>query len=252
VTDEPIALQLYTLRDATRADMVGTLRRVAEIGYRAVEFAGWGDASPSSVRAALDAEGLRAVGAHVPFERFESDRDRALEECREVGCESVVVPSVPEVHLGSVESVRSLARRLSEHAEAAALAGLRLGFHNHAAELESIDGTTPWHVLVGETDPEFIAFEVDLYWAAYAGADPAAVLRAAPGRVPLVHAKDMAAGSRIDLPAGEGTLPWPEIVAAARVAGVRWFITEQDNPTDPFRDVETALRNLRRILADTQ
>jgi sugar phosphate isomerase/epimerase len=252
MNDERFAVQLYTLRDATKIDMLGTLRRVARIGYRAVEFAGWGNAAPADIRVVLEEEGMRVVGAHLPFERFESDRDRAIGECLQIGCETAVLPSVPREHLASVDAVRELARHLTGFADAVQAAGLGFAFHNHATELESIDGTTPWHVLVAETSPDLVAFEVDLYWAAYAGADPAAVLRAAPGRVPLVHAKDMAAGSRVDVPAGEGTLPWPEIVAAAGVAGVRWFIAEQDNPADPFRDVETALRNLRKLQAPNE
>lgn len=246
-----IALQLYTLRDATRGDMIGALQRVAEIGYRAVEFAGWGDADTTRIRATLDATGIRAVAAHVPFERWEAERDRALGELLDVGCETAVVPSVPASWLASIDAVRDLARRFSHHAAAAREAGLGFAFHNHASELESLDGTTAWHVLVAETRPDDVSFEVDLYWVAYAGADPAAVLRAAPGRVPLVHAKDMAVGARSDAPAGEGSLDWAGIVAAADSAGVRWYIAEQDEPADPFRDAETAFRNLSRLLRPT-
>ncbi len=245
-----IGVQLYTLRDATRSDMVGTLRRVAAMGFPGVEFAGWGNSSPTGIRRVLDDTGLQAIAAHVAWERWESDRDAALAECREVGCETAVVPSVPEELLRDVDAVRDLARRFDAHARAAREAGLAFAFHNHATELESIDGTTPWHVLVAETSPELVHFEVDLYWVAYAGADPAAIVRAAPGRVPLVHAKDMAVGSRADLPAGSGTLDWTGITAAAAEGGVRWYIAEQDNPQDPFPDVKTALRNLRGLLAE--
>jgi sugar phosphate isomerase/epimerase len=157
---------------------------------------------------------------------------------------------VPRELFRDVEAVRDLARRFDAHARAAQNAGLAFAFHNHATELESIDGTTPWHVLVGETSPELVFFEVDLYWVAYAGADPAGTVRAAPGRVPLVHAKDMAVGSRADLPAGVGTLDWTAIAAAAAESQVRWYIAEQDNPQDPFPDVETALGNLRRLLGE--
>jgi hypothetical protein len=76
------------------------------------------------------------------------------------------VPSVPRELLGDVDSVRDLARRFDGHARAAGDAGLDFAFHNHATELESIDGTTPWHVLVAETSPELVQFEVDLYWVA--------------------------------------------------------------------------------------
>ena len=251
MTRESIGVQLYTLREATKTDMVGTLQRVARIGYGAVEFAGWGNATPAEVRRALDATGILAIAIHVPWERWEGDRDAALAECREIGCEWAVLPSVPAPQLADVAAVRRLAARVEEFAAAARDAGLRFAFHNHATELVPTDGTTPWHVVLEETSAH-VDFEVDLYWAAYAGADPAAVLRAAAGRVPLVHAKDIDLPSKADAPVGEGDLLWPEILATARETGVRWHIVEQDTPGDPFRDVETALRNLRRLLDEAR
>ena len=247
MTRESIGVQLYTLREATKTDMVGTLQRVARMGYGAVEFAGWGHATPAEVHRTLEAEGIIAIATHVPWERWEGDRDAALAECREVGCEWAVLPSVPAPQLADVAAVRRLAARMEGFAAAARDAGLRFAFHNHAAELTASDGTTPWHILVHETSGD-VAFEFDLYWAAYAGADPAALLRAAAGRVPLVHAKDIDLPSRVDAPLGEGHLRWSAILASARETGVRWYIVEQDTPSDPFRDVETALRNLRRLL----
>ena len=114
---------------------------------------------------------------------------------------------------------------------------MRLGYHNHAFEFEPLDGTTVWDVLLAELPPE-IELELDVYWAAVGGRDPVAEIQANSDRVRLLHMKDMAPGAEPhDAPAGHGVLPFPEIVEAARSAGVDWFVVEQDEPDDALEDV---------------
>ena len=111
-TPETIALQLYTLRQETAGDFLGTLRRVAEIGYRAVEFAGYGGIPVPDLRVALDGLGLRSMGAHVPLAAFEERLPDALAELNRLGCQYAVLPSVPEDHRSSTDAARQLARTL--------------------------------------------------------------------------------------------------------------------------------------------
>lgn len=245
---ESIALQMYTLRAAAANDLLGTLRRAAAIGYRAVEFAGLGGVSATEVRSVLDELAVRAIAAHLPYEEVAADPGRALATCRQLGCEWLVVPSVPGAMRADRAALATLCHRFEELAAECRGAGLRFAYHNHDFEFARFAGTTMWDIIVGETSPEFVDLELDLYWATYAGADPVTLLQAAAGRIPLVHAKDMAHHERRDAPVGEGRLRWPELIAAARGAGVRWYIVEQDEPTDPFSDVERSLANLRRVL----
>jgi sugar phosphate isomerase/epimerase len=252
-----IGLQLYTVREQTVRDMPGTLRRVAEIGYGAVEFAGWGSSMPREIREVLDGEGIRAIGAHVPFVDLETRPLQALAECAIVGCDWVVVPSVPEGWRSSPEQVGRLGERLNSLGELCRAEGLRLAYHNHDVEFMPLDGAdrpdgngalTAWSIVAAETSPELVDLELDLYWAAFAGREPHEVLRAAGDRIRLVHMKDMAADeARSDAPVGEGSLPWAAILEAAEEARVEWFIIEQDEPRDAFADVERSLRNLRRL-----
>ncbi len=252
-----IGVQLYTVREETARDMAATLRRVAEIGYGAAEFAGWGSVLPREIREVLDAEGIRAIGAHVPFVDLETRPLQALAECAIVGCEWVVVPSVPEGWRSSPEQVARLAERLNSLGELCRAEGFRLAYHNHEVEfvpLEGASGPDPgdrpiaWDILVAETSSELVALELDLYWAAFAGREPQDVLSAAGGRVSLLHMKDMAADeARPDAPVGEGSLSWPAVLEAAEQARVDWYIVEQDDPKDAFADVERSLRNLRRL-----
>jgi sugar phosphate isomerase/epimerase len=157
-----------------------------------------------------------------------------------------VVPWVPESWRGSRADVSRLCERLNSLGELCRAEGIRLGYHNHAVEFAPLDGTTAWDILARETSPELVDLELDLYWAAQAGADPAAVLRRDRSRIRLVHAKDMARDSDADAPVGEGRLDWPAILEAAGDE-VRWYIVEQDEPGDPFPAVERALRNLRSL-----
>ena len=248
---DQIALQLYTVRAGTAGDFIGTLERLAGMGYRAVEFAGYGNVPPNELRAALDRLGLRAMGAHVRLDHFEGRLGETIDELRTLGCEYAVVPAVPQERRGSADAVRRLAQSFNRWAEECRSAGLRFGYHNHAFEFAPLDGgQTMYDLLTAETDPALVALELDVYWAQHAGVDPLGLIRRHADRLPLLHVKDMAGDAeRSDVPVGEGTLPWAEILAAGDAAGTRWYIVEQDHPRSPMEDVERSLRNLERMAA---
>lgn len=244
---DQIALQLYTVRRLAADDLPATLRAVAAAGYRSVEIAGIHDASAAELPDLLDAAGLRAISAHQGLDRLRADWRGVADWLAALSCPRVVVPSLPDAERTTAEGVRALAAEVNELARRFADRGIRLGYHNHAAEFEPLDGTTAWRLLLDELAPD-VEIEVDVYWASVGGRDPAAVIREAGSRVRLLHMKDRAAGEAArDAPAGEGTLDFPGIVAAAREAGVEWYVAEQDEPQDALRDVATAYRYLRRI-----
>jgi sugar phosphate isomerase/epimerase len=247
----PIAVQLYTVREAARDDFPGTLRRLAEGGARAVEFAGYGGMPIPELRSLLDELGMRVAGSHVPLTAWEGQPDATLADIIALGGEYAVVPFVPVERRGGVAFARSLAADLNRWAAQAKQAGLGFAYHHHDFEFAPLadgDGGTLFDILVQETDPDLVGIEVDVYWAAHAGLDPAHLLGELQGRVPLLHVKDLAAGSeRTDVPAGEGVLRWDEILPAASAAGARWWIIEQDNPTDPIADALRAIHNMERL-----
>jgi len=240
-------LQLYTLRQRAERDFAGALREAAEAGYDAIELAGLHGEAADSVRRDLDALGLGAFAAHVPWERFEADLDGVLAELSALGCEFAVVPSVPG-RLHDVAAAADIAAALNGWAARCAEASLRFAYHNHAFELElgAREGATLLELLLSATDPAVVGFELDAYWAAVAGADPVALLERHAGRVPLLHVKDLAPDGG-DAPVGEGVLVWPELLAAADRAGVEWLVVEQDHPRDPAADAATSFRNLTRF-----
>lgn len=245
----PIALQMYTLRDETARDFVGTVRKVAEIGYAGVEFAGTGGLGAAELRRLLDDLNLRPAGSHTPLESLEKELNAVLDFNQTIGNEFVVCPWLPESRRQNADAYRALAEALNRIGAACRDRGLQLCYHNHAFEFERFDGRYGLDILLDATDPNLVKAEVDVYWVKKGGLDPAAYLRQYPGRCPLVHLKDMAgdeAGSFAEV--GEGTLDWPSIFAASETGGARWYIVEQDRcQRPPLESIAISLRNLRSM-----
>jgi sugar phosphate isomerase/epimerase len=245
---DQISLQLYTVREETARDMPGTLRRISEIGYPAVEFAGFGGETAEDFRNILDDLGLRASGAHVPFDSWETDPEAVITDMHTLGCAHAILPIAPPDQHRDETAVASLAGSFNRWGDLCRQEGVTFSYHNHDFEFAPLDGTTMWEILVRETDPELVYFELDLYWVRYGGADPETLLRDVADRVSLVHVKDMASDDqRSDLPVGEGIMPWTSLLEAADEAEVEWYVAEQDNPKDALEDVRTSLQHLQEL-----
>lgn len=244
---DQIAVQLYTLRAETARDLPGTLSKVSGAGYRAVELAGLPPIEAGQLRDLLATEQLAPMASHESLETLRADLGAVLDRLSTVGCPRVIVPWLPEAERASPAGVRRLAGELSEIARVCAGRGISLGYHNHAFEFEALDGTSVWDVLL-DTLTFDIELEIDVYWATIGGRDPVEVIRGAGERVRLLHMKDVAAGpERGDVTPGDGTLPWPEIVAAGTIVGVEWYVVEEDNPKDAIGEIARGLDFLRGL-----
>jgi len=238
---DQIALQLYTVRQLAAQDLPGTLGAVAAAGYGAVELAGLPDVPAGELAALLDTAGLRVMASHEGIERLRDDLGAVVGRMAAVECPRVIVPWMPEDDRRDVDAVQRFAAELGSFAEALAPHGIRLGYHNHDFEFAPLEGTTVWDVLLAEL-PSSVELELDVYWAAVGGRDPVAEIRANPGRIRLLHMKDRAAGDEPhDAPVGDGVLPIPDLVEAARSSGVEWFVVEQDEPANPLVDIGRSL-----------
>jgi len=241
-----IGVQLYTLRSAMEEDVERTLARVAEIGYTEVEFAGYFGRSPRQIRDALDQNGLSAPGVHLPLQSFEQDWEATVETAATVGHRYLVLPSIPPADRAGLDAYRSFAERFNAFGERTRAAGFTFAYHNHDFEFAAQGDRIPYDVLVEETDPALVFFELDLFWITRAGADPGAYFRDHPGRFPLVHVKDMAAdGAMVDV--GAGTIAFPSLFALGGQAGIRHFIVEHDDPAAPFESIAASYRYLRGL-----
>ena len=241
---DAVALQLYTVRDETARDFAGTLRRVAALGYKAVEFAGYGGLSAAQQRDLLAETGLTAASTHVGLDILAHTPDDAIAYCKAIDCRYLVLPGLPNERRNP-EALRALAPRLDDLGRRCQEQGITFGYHNHDWEFAGhADGTALLDLLLDATDPALVALELDAYWASYAGADPVAYLQRRTGRVPLVHLKDMTP-ERTFAEVGDGTLDMGALIAAARAAGARWYVVENDAPTIP--SLESARRSLSNL-----
>ncbi|NHN59663.1 MULTISPECIES: sugar phosphate isomerase/epimerase [Halorussus] len=234
------AIQLYTLRDLDEP-LPDLLARVGETAFEGVEFAGLGDSDPEEIRDALDDAGLEAAGAHVGIEALEDDLAGVVEIYEALGCDRIVVPYLDESAFESEAAVSDTADRLSAIADRLDDRGVALGYHNHDHEFVDLGGESAYEHLADATDFDL---ELDLGWADAAGHDPADLLAEYGDRVPLVHLKDVADTTPVEL--GEGDLDVEASVEAAEDAGTEWLIYEHDRPDDP----EASLAHGAETLAD--
>ncbi|MFJ2172103.1 sugar phosphate isomerase/epimerase family protein [Streptomyces sp. NPDC087851] len=236
-------MHLYTMRTPLAADFRGTLERLARIGYATVGVSGRHGHSATAIRAMLDATGLRAVLEHVAYPTVTgSGLPQAIEDVRTLGGRWIVVPSLP-AGMHSPAGYREAARQLNEAGLLARRAGLRVLFHNHDGDHATVDGESLYGILLKETDPELVGFELDVYWASKGGDDPRRLFVTHPGRFPVLHVKDMAPDGGFE-DVGSGVLDFPAMFDTARSGGVRQWLVEHDTPADPFL---TALRSHRYL-----
>jgi sugar phosphate isomerase/epimerase len=257
----PIGLQTYTLGEEPGRDIDRTFAQVAAIGYREIELPSLYGRKPSEIRAAAARAGLTIGSIHVPAQGTTGLSLGGIpaevgEIVAALGAKRAVVPIAPfpsdmrpqpgepmQTTIGrafataGADHWHGVAALLNQKAAALKPFGIALGYHNHNVEFAPIGRTNGWEILVKETDPALVHFEVDVGWIASAGLDPATFLRRHRGRVAQLHVKDVAAGNTTNFalsmkPAevGSGTLDWASILPAAYAAGVRHFYVEQEPP----------------------
>jgi sugar phosphate isomerase/epimerase len=241
-----IGVQLYSVRGAMEENLESTVARVAEIGYSEVEFAGYFDRSAQQIRSVLDQNGLTSPATHLSLEALENEWDSTVEFAQTVGHHYLVVPSLAEDDRTSLDGFRAAAERLNRVGQQAQDAGLAVAYHNHNFEFEPIDGHVPYDVLVTETDPALVVFEMDLFWITRGGGDPFAYFSEHPGRFHLVHVKDMNdEGEMVSV--GAGSIDFAALFAQSEQAGIRHYFVEHDNPADPFASITASYNYLSTL-----
>lgn len=246
-----VAAQLYTLREylKTPADIAQTIKKVRAIGYEAVQVSGLGPIDPAELKRIVDGEGIEICATHIPFERLRDDIGRVIDEHHLWGCKVIAIPALPGPYRNE-EGYRRFAKEASAIGKRLAEAGITLAYHNHSFEFERYGNETGLDILFKESDPAYLAAELDTYWVQHGGGDPAAWLHKLKERVVAVHLKDMVIkeGKQLFAEVGEGNLNWPAILEACRAAGIRWYIIEQDVcQRDPFESLAISLRNVQAM-----
>ncbi len=226
----PLGIQLYSVREFMAVDVAATLELIASTGYREVEFAGYFDHCPAELKAILGAVGLQAPSAHLPYSAFLESTEKVLEHATAMGHQFVVVPWL-DTDSRSLDHYREHAENFNRWGELCKGAGIQFAYHNHQFEFEETEGTLPFDLLLAETDPSLVQFELDLAWARGANADSVAYFKAWPGRFPMLHIKDFdASGNEADI--GDGDVPFASIFEYLDTAGVKHGFIERDNSKD--------------------
>ena len=261
---DEIGIQTYTLRDAMAEDFVGTFQMIKDVGYDYVELNGrnFVDRSPQDLRTLLDDIGLPAPITHLDYDSLANRPDEVAEVCNTLGCRYAILPWVGDDQRG-LENHKAHAAMLNRAGEAMKSADVMVGYHNHQFEFFDLgDGETGMNILLTETDPDLVTFELDLFWAALTGTDIPALFNAHPGRFRMCHVKDLSGDAgpwrnSLDFPAivqtlmanvGEGDLPFETYFAENDVSGMQFFIAEHDNPPQPYREsVQTSYDAMRAM-----
>ena len=261
-----IGLQLYTVRDLMKKDFEGTIARVAQIGYKEVEFAGYFNKTPQEVRAILQKNGLASPSTHVGYDVVEKKWPETLDTAKAIGHEFVVCPWIDEKQRKTPDGWKRAAELFNHAGEAAQKAGIQFAYHNHAFEFEpseALGNKLPYDFLLAETDPKLVKMEMDLCWITVGGEDPLKYFDRYPGRFPLVHVKDWtkkgpsgndyggATGSHAReghmTDVGQGDIDWKRIFAQSDKAGIQHYIVENDEPKSPYDDLRISYEYLAKL-----
>jgi sugar phosphate isomerase/epimerase len=257
---DKVGVQLYTVRDLMKDDFDGTIAKVAKIGYKEVEFAGYFGHTGAQVRAVCDKNGLDPVSTHVQYDELDDKFASVIETSKTIGLKYIVCPWIPEELRKSPDIWKQAAEKFNRCGEASKKAGMQFAYHNHWFEFLPVDGKLPYDQLLKECDAKLVKMEMDLCWITAAGGDPVKYFNMYPGRFPLVHVKDLKTmpkitaggaqnyGDTVDLTeVGSGVIDWKKIFVHSEKAGIKHYIVEHDHPKQPFDSITKSYQYLSTL-----
>lgn len=258
-SQKKIGLQLYTLRNEMAKDPKGTLAKVAAQGYQTVETFGynngkWFGLSRAELQETLKVNALTSPSGHT-FNAsiflnngWEDDWKLAVADAKALGQEFVVIPWLEEQYRDNADNFKKIAAGLNRAGDICRQSHIKLAYHNHDFEFAPVDeGRTAYDILLHETDHKLVCFELDIYWTARAGQDPAALISRHPKRFGLWHVKDMDNTPRkFFTEVGSGVIDFKKIFTYAKQSGMQYFFVEQDEcPGPPLESTAKSIDYLR-------
>lgn len=250
----PVGLQLYSVRNELEKDFEGTLKKVAQMGYKGVEFAGLFDKTADEVKSLLEKYSLTPVSAHVPLAQMLEDMDEVIKTYSCIGCKYIAIPYVEEKYRPGSPDYSETLKIIENLGKKAAENGITLLYHNHDFEFTKVDGEYGLDIMYSTVPAKYLQTELDTCWVNVAGENPVAYIEKYNGRTPVIHLKDFVmagkekpaklydligldddteAASEEDFsfkPVGYGVQDIPAIIEAGKKSGAEWFIVEQDQP----------------------
>lgn len=237
----PVGLQLYSLRDQFKKDVPGTLDQVKAFGIKYVETAGTYGVAPDKFRQMLDERGLKAVSGHFAYEKCRDQIEDVAAEAKILGLEYVGCAWIPHKDPFDEKTCRDAAAVFNRAGEALAKHGIKFFYHTHGYEFLPYGNGTLFDLLMSETKPEFVHFQMDVFWVVQPGQDPVKLFAKYGNRFESMHLKDMKQGTPSDftghadvtndVPLGAGTIDLPAVLKAAKKSGVKWYFLEDESPS---------------------
>jgi sugar phosphate isomerase/epimerase len=238
----PVGLQLYSLRADFARDVPGTLQKVRDYGITLVELAGTYNLAPEKFRSMLKENSLKAISGHFPYERFRDDLDAVVRDAKALGVQYTGCAWIPHEGDFDEKECRGAAAVFNRAGEALSKAGIKFFYHTHGYEFQPHGDGTLFDLLMKETNPKFVNYEMDVFWIVHPGQDPVKLLEKYSKRWVLMHVKDMKKGTptglltghsdvKNDVALGTGVMDWPAIMKAAKKTGIRYYFIEDESPT---------------------
>jgi len=237
-----IGLQLYSLREQFASDVPKTLDQVREFGIKSVETHSTYGLTPEKFRAELDSRGLKAIAGHFSYERCRDHIEEVAREAKILGLQYVGAAWIPHQDPFDEKTAREAIMVFNRTGEALAKHGLKFFYHTHGYEFLPYGNGTLFDLMMAETKPQFVHFEIDVFWVVHPGQDPVKLLDKYGSRFELMHVKDMKRGTPTGLftghsdvtnnvVVGTGVIDWVAVFRAARKAGLKWYFIEDESPT---------------------
>lgn len=256
-----IGMQLYTARDLMAKDVEGTLTKIAALGYKEVEFAGYFDKSPEAIRDMLKRHGLTSPSTHIDLATITGKLPQTIEAAHTIGHRYIVMPYLDDATRAQPDIYKRVADTLNKAGEQSQKAGLTMAYHNHNFEFIPANGSTPFDQMMAAFDPKLVQVELDLCWATSTKQDPLAIFRKYPGRFPAVHVKGLkkvpadgplAPIAQVlpdvcDVGAAGDVVDWKRIFAGASVGGVQHYFVEHDQPADALASLKNSMAYLGAV-----
>jgi sugar phosphate isomerase/epimerase len=241
-TNSGIGLQLYSLRNQFAKNVPGTLDEIKSWGITNVELAGTYNLTPAQFKTELDARGINAVSGHFPYERLRDDPEGVARDAKILGLQYVGCAWIPHGDPFDEKTCRAAIAVFNHAGEVLAQHGLKFFYHAHGYEFQPFQKGTLFDLLMAETNPKFVNFQMDVFWIVHPGQDPVKLLKKYRHRWLLMHLKGMRESTPTglltghsdvtnDVAVGTGKIDYVPIVKAAKNAGVKWFIIEDESPS---------------------
>ena len=253
----PLGLQMYSLRFHTATNALARIDKARELGFRAIEGGAPRGMPAAEFLKVLEQRGMKLVSTGSDYARLKNDPDSVVAQAKALGAKYVMCSWIPHDKGKFAEkNAREAAQVFNAAGEKFKSAGITFTYHCHGYEFQPHGDGTLFDLIVQETKPEFVSFELDVFWAAQGGADPAKLIEKHGSRFKLMHVKDLRKGAAINstgaapdedsVAVGEGQINWPAVLKAARTAGMEYYFIE-DEAKNAVDQIPQSLRYLESI-----